>query len=74
MISIESLPFVRQHTFVGPAYERQRIQSIDVSEPDVNHTLCMPMSIRIGRVSLYAGIPSLDMLTVRKPPAIWNAY
>jgi hypothetical protein len=61
--------------FVGPAYERQRAQSTDISDPDVNHALCVPMSIHIGRVSLYAGIPSLDMLTVRKPTtANWNAY
>jgi hypothetical protein len=59
---------------VGPAYERQRAQSTDVSNPDVNHTLYVPMEIHIGRVSLYVGIPSLDMPTIRKPPAIWNAY
>jgi len=47
---------------VGPAYERQRSQSTDISNPDVNHALCVPMSIHIERVSLYAGMPSLDML------------
>jgi hypothetical protein len=47
---------------VGPAYERQRAQLTDISNPDVNHTLCVPMEIHIGRISLYAGIPSLDML------------
>ena len=74
MISIESLPFVRQHILVGPVYERQRAQSTDISNPDVNHTLCMPMGIYTpGLGSLYAGIPSLDTPTIRKPPAIWNA-
>jgi hypothetical protein len=38
-------------------YERQRAQSTDISNPDVNHALCVPMGIRIGRVSLYAGTP-----------------
>ena len=44
-------------------YKGQRwLRSTDISEPDVNHTLCVPMGIRIGRVSLYAGTPNLDML------------
>ena len=47
---------------VGPVYERQRTQLIDISNPNVNHALCVPMSIHIGRVGLYAGMPSLDML------------
>src|SRR6266481_3454076 len=48
---------------VGPVYERQRAQSTDISNPDVNHTLCMPMGIYTpGLGSLYAGIPSLDTL------------
>ena len=47
---------------VRPVYERQRAQSTDISNPDVNHTLCMPMGTHIGRVNLYAGIPNLDML------------
>jgi hypothetical protein len=59
---------------VGPVYERQRTQLTDVSEPDVNHTLCMPMGMHIGMVSLYAGIPSLDTPTIRKPTVNWNAY
>jgi len=60
---------------VRPVYERQRTQSADISEPDVNHALCVPMSIHIGRVGLYAGMPSLDMLIIRKPTiANWNAY
>jgi hypothetical protein len=60
---------------VRPVYERQRAQSTDISNPDVNHTLCMPMGIYTpGLGSLYAGIPSLDTPTIRKPPAIWNAY
>ena len=42
---------------VGTAYERQRTQSTDVSDLDVNHTLCVPMAIHIGRVSLYVGTP-----------------
>jgi hypothetical protein len=42
---------------VGPVYERQRAQSTDVSDPDVNHTLCVPMGMHIGMVSLYAGMP-----------------
>ena len=58
---------------VGPAYERQRIQLTDVSELDVNQTLCVPMGMHIGMVGLYAGMPSLDMPTIRKPTAIWNA-
>jgi hypothetical protein len=48
---------------VGPAYERQRTQSTGIFEPDVNHILCMPMGIYTpGHESLYAGMPSLDML------------
>jgi hypothetical protein len=47
---------------VGSAYKRQRTRSTDISEPDINHTLCVPMEIHIRKVSLYAGIPSLDML------------
>ena len=46
---------------VGPVYERQRTQLTDVFNPDVNHALCVPMSIHIRRVGLYAGMPSLDM-------------
>jgi hypothetical protein len=37
--------------FVGPAYERQRAQSTGISEPDVNHILCMPMGIHIGMIT-----------------------
>jgi hypothetical protein len=48
--------------FVGPAYERQRAQSTDIPNPDVNRALCVPVSIHIGRVGLYAGMPNLDML------------
>ena len=59
---------------VGPAYERQRTQLTDVSELDVNQTLYVPMGMHIGMVGLYAGMPSLDMPTIRKPPAIWNVY
>jgi hypothetical protein len=64
------------NTLVRPVYERQRAQSTDISNPDVNHTLCMPMSIYTpGHESLYAGMPSLDMLIIRKPTiANWNAY
>jgi hypothetical protein len=47
---------------VRSAYERQRTRLTDISEPDINHTLYVPMEIHIERVSLYAGIPSLDML------------
>ena len=47
---------------VGPVYERQRAQSTDIPNSDVNHALCVPMGIHIGRVGLYAGMPSLDML------------
>jgi hypothetical protein len=58
---------------VRPVYERQRAQSSGTS--DVSNTLCMPMGMHIGMVSLYAGTPSLDTLTVRKPTIIdWNAY
>jgi hypothetical protein len=42
---------------VGPVYERQRAQSTNISEPDINHTLCMPIGMHIGMVSLYAGMP-----------------
>jgi hypothetical protein len=42
---------------VRPIYERQRAQSTNISEPDINHTLCMPMGMHIGIVSLYAGMP-----------------
>jgi len=61
---------------VRPVYERQRAQSTDISNPDVNHTLCMPMGIYTpSHESLYAGMPSLDMLIIRKPTiADWNAY
>jgi hypothetical protein len=61
---------------VRPVYERQRAQSTDIFNPDVNHTLCMPMGIYTpGHESLYAGMPSLDMLIIRKPTiADWNAY
>ena len=60
---------------VEPVYERQRAQSTDIPNPDVNHALCVPMGIHIGRVGLYAGMLNLDMLTVRKPTtANWNAY
>jgi hypothetical protein len=59
---------------VGPVYKRQRTQSTDISIHDVNHTLCVPMGMHIGMVSLYAGMPSLDTLTVSKPTANWNAY
>jgi hypothetical protein len=64
------------YTPVRPVYGRQRTQSTDISEPDVNHALCVPMGIRIGRVSLYAGMPNLDMLRnlVSKPNLNWNAY
>jgi hypothetical protein len=50
---------------VRPVYERQRAQSTDVSNPDVNHALCVPMGTHIGRVSLYAGMPNLDTPTDR---------
>ena len=40
---------------VGPVYGRQRAQSTGISELDVSYALCVPMGIRIGRVSLYAG-------------------
>jgi hypothetical protein len=46
---------------VEPVYERQRAQSTGISEPDVNHILCMPMGIYTpGHESLYAGMLSLD--------------
>jgi hypothetical protein len=50
------------NSLVRPVYKRQRTQLTDVSNPDVNHTLYVPVEIHIGKVSLYAGIPSLDML------------
>jgi len=59
---------------VGPAYERQRTQLTDVSELDVNQTLCVLMGMHIGMVSLYEDIPSLDTLTVSKPTPKWDAY
>ena len=43
-------------------YGRQRAQSTGSSESHVSNTLCVPMGIRIGRVSLYAGMPNFDML------------
>jgi len=60
--------------FIGSAYERQRTQLTDIPNPDVNHALCVPMGIHIGRVGLYAGMPNLDMLTVRKLTIKWDAY
>jgi len=48
-------------------YERQRTQSTDVSNPDVNHALCVLMGTHIGRVGLYAGMPSLDTLIPLSP-------
>jgi hypothetical protein len=60
---------------VRPVYGRQRAQSPGIFESDVSNILCVPMGIRIGRVGLYAGMPNLDTLTVRKPTiANWNAY
>jgi hypothetical protein len=47
---------------VRPVYGRQRTQSTGISELDVSYALCVPMGIRIGRVSLYAGMPNLDRL------------
>jgi hypothetical protein len=44
---------------VRPVNGRQRIQSTGISELDVNHALCVPMGIHIGRVGLYAGMPKL---------------
>jgi hypothetical protein len=35
---------------VGPVYGRQRPRLTDISDPDVNHTLCMPMGIHIGMI------------------------
>ena len=32
------------------------------------------MGMHIGMVSLYAGMPSLDTPTIRKPTANWNVY
>jgi hypothetical protein len=59
---------------VRPAYERQRIPLTDVSELNVNQTLCVPMGMHIGMISLYEDIPTLDTLTVSKPTAKWDAY
>jgi hypothetical protein len=62
------------NTLVRPVYGRQRAQSPG-TESDISNTLYVPMGIRIGRVGLYAGMPNLDTLTVRKPTIIdWNAY
>jgi hypothetical protein len=36
---------------VKPVYERQRAQSTDISEPDVNQTPCMPTGIHIGMIT-----------------------
>jgi hypothetical protein len=36
---------------VEPVCERQRAQSTDISNPDVNHTLCMPMGMHIGMIT-----------------------
>ena len=53
---------------VKSIYERQRAQLTDISNPNINHILCMPMGIYTsGHESLYAGMPSLDMLIIRKP-------
>jgi hypothetical protein len=58
---------------VRPVYGRQRAQSSGIS--DISNTLCVPMGIRIGRVGLYAGMPNLNTLTIRKPTiANWNVY
>src|SRR5258708_14615402 len=71
MVSIESLPFVRQHTFVGPAYERQRTQSTDISNPDVNQTLRTPMGIHIGMAACtQACLPSTRPLSANPPPFV----
>jgi hypothetical protein len=51
---------------VRPVFERQRAQSIDIPNPNINHALCVPMDIHIERIGLYAGMPNLDMLTIRK--------
>jgi hypothetical protein len=59
---------------VRPTYERQRIQLTNVSELDVNQTLCVPMGMHIGIVSLYAGIPSLDTPTYPQADHHRNAY
>jgi hypothetical protein len=64
------------NTLVRPVYERQRAQLTNISNPNVNHTLYMPIGIYTsGHESLYAGMPSLDMLIIRKPIiANWNVY
>jgi hypothetical protein len=61
---------------VKPVYKRQRAQLTDISNPDINHTLYMPMSIYTpGHESLYASMPSLDKLIDSKPTTNnWNAY
>jgi hypothetical protein len=47
---------------VRPVYGRQRAQSTGISELNISYALCVPMGIHIGRVSLYADPPNLDML------------
>jgi hypothetical protein len=60
-------------------YKGQRwLRLTDISNPDVNHALCVPMGTHIERVSLYAGMSKLWHATklVSKPTTIinWNAY
>src|SRR5258705_4438768 len=56
---------------VGPVYERQRAQSTDISNPDVNHALCVPMGIHIGRVSLCTQACQTSTCSIiRKPTTI----
>jgi hypothetical protein len=40
---------------VKPVCERQRAQLTDISNPNVNHVLYVPMGTHIERVGLYAG-------------------
>jgi hypothetical protein len=47
---------------VRPVYGRQRAQSPGIS--DVSNTLCVPMGIRIGRVSLYEGIAKASIIII----------
>src|SRR5258705_13913960 len=54
---------------VGPVYERQRTRSTDISEPDVNQTLCVPMGMHIGMAACtQACLASTRPLSASRPP------
>ena len=72
-ITLERLPTTFQWE-TGSLLHDYRISNAYGLHTRFASILYMPMGIYIGMISLYAGMSSLDMSTIRKPPAIWNAY